>query len=140
MRLRRFSVETVIFSDWQRSQRGKSIYYNVPLAPLTIRRFTLSRLYLRLLLIRSFTFRLTMTSADSCTFSTASFPCTVVTSFKAFRTGLPGYHTFLSLHPSATFIPRDSVQLLGFDLCGSLTLTKDLICDFCPSDQRFARG
>lgn len=41
MRLRRFSAETVIFSDWQRSQRGKSIYYNVPLAPLTIRRFTM---------------------------------------------------------------------------------------------------
>ena len=42
MRPRRFSAETVIFSDWQRSQGGKSIYYNVPLAPLTIRRFTLN--------------------------------------------------------------------------------------------------
>lgn len=40
MKPRRFSAKTVIFSDWQRSQRGKSIYYNVPLAPLTIRRFT----------------------------------------------------------------------------------------------------
>lgn len=40
MRPRRFSAETVIFSDWQRSQRGKSIYYNLPLAPLTIRCFT----------------------------------------------------------------------------------------------------
>ena len=46
MRLRRFSAETVIFSDWQRSQRGKSIYYNVPLAPLTIRRFTVYVAYL----------------------------------------------------------------------------------------------
>ena len=60
-----------------------------------------------------------MTSADSCAFSTASFPCAVVTSLKAFRTGLPGYHTFLSLHLSATFIPRDSVQLLGFGLLSS---------------------
>lgn len=42
MKPRRFSAKTVIFSDWQRSQRGKSIYYNVPLAPLTIRRFTQS--------------------------------------------------------------------------------------------------
>ena len=42
MKPRRFSAKTVIFSDWQRSQRGKSIYYNVPLAPLTIRRFTIS--------------------------------------------------------------------------------------------------
>ena len=33
----------------------------------------------------------------------------VVTSFEAYRTDLPGYHTFLSLHPSATFIPHDSV-------------------------------
>ena len=41
MRPRRSSAKTVIFSDWQRSQRGKSIYYNVPLAPLTIRRFTI---------------------------------------------------------------------------------------------------
>lgn len=43
MKPRRFSAKTVIFSDWKRSQRGKSIYYNVPLAPLTIRRFTLSQ-------------------------------------------------------------------------------------------------
>ena len=38
------------------------------------------------------------------------------------------------------FIPRDSVQLLGFGLLCSLTLTKDLIYDFFSSDQRFARG
>ena len=33
----------------------------------------------------------------------------VVTLFKAFHTDLPGYHTFLSLHLSATFIPHNSV-------------------------------
>ena len=46
MRPRRSSAKTVIFSDWQRSQRGKSIYYNVPLAPLTIRRFTTNELFI----------------------------------------------------------------------------------------------
>ena len=46
MRPRRSSAKIVIFSDWQRSQRGKSIYYNVPLAPLTIRRFTSSVAFL----------------------------------------------------------------------------------------------
>ena len=82
----------------------------------------------------------TMTSADFCAFSIASFPCALITSLKAFRTGLPGYHTILSLHLSATCIPRDSGQLLGVRLLCSLTLTKNLICDFFPSDQRFARG
>ena len=38
----------------------------------------------------------TMTFADFCVFSTASFPCAVVTPFGAFHTDLPGYHTFLS--------------------------------------------
>ena len=33
----------------------------------------------------------------------------VVTSFEACRADLPGYHTFLSLHLSATSIPHDSV-------------------------------
>lgn len=32
-----------------------------------------------------------------------------VTLFRAFRTDLPGYHTFLSLHPSAAFTAHDSV-------------------------------
>lgn len=35
---------------------------------------------------------------------------------------LPGYHTPLSLHIPAVSTPNDSVQLLGFDLFGSLTL------------------
>ena len=33
----------------------------------------------------------------------------VVTSFEAYRADLPGYHTLLSLHLSATSIPHDSV-------------------------------
>ena len=49
----------------------------------------------------------TMTSADFCVFSTASFPCTVVTPFRAFHADLPRYHTFLPLHPSASFIMHD---------------------------------
>ena len=32
-----------------------------------------------------------------------------VTPFEVFRTDLPGYHTFLSLHPSAAFTAHDSV-------------------------------
>ena len=59
--------------------------------------------------------------------STVSFPCTVVTPFRAFHADLPGYHTFLSLHPSATFTIHDSVQLSGFDLLGSLTLMHSLM-------------
>ena len=65
---------------------------------------------------------------------------TAVTPFGAFHADLPGYHTFLSLHLPAAFIPHDSVQLLGFGLLGSLTLMCDLICGFCSSGQRFARG
>ena len=34
----------MIYSDWQRSQGGKNTYYNVPLAPLTIRCFTFDML------------------------------------------------------------------------------------------------
>ena len=56
-----------------------------------------------------------------------------VTPLRAFRTDLPGYHTFLSLHPPAIFIPHDSVQLLGFGLLCSLTLIRDLIYGFCSS-------
>jgi hypothetical protein len=33
----------------------------------------------------------------------------MVASFKAYRTDLPRYHTFLPLHPSASFIMHDSV-------------------------------
>ena len=33
----------------------------------------------------------------------------MVTSSKAYRTDLPRYHTFLTLHPSASFITHDSV-------------------------------
>ena len=64
----------------------------------------------------------------------------LVTPFRAYRTDLPRYHTFPSLHPSATFIMHDSVQLLGFNLLRSLALIHNLICGFCASDQRFARG
>lgn len=65
---------------------------------------------------------------------------TVVTLFRAFRADLPGYHTFLSLHLPAAFTTCDSVQLLGLDLFSSLTLTYSLLCGFCSSGQRFARG
>ena len=64
----------------------------------------------------------------------------VVTPFRACRTDLPGYHTFPSLHPSATFTAHSSVWLLGFDLDRSLTPVYSLVCDFCSSDRRFARG
>ena len=88
------------------------------------RSFLLSRSYSRLLLIRSFTSRLLwplLTSVRS------ALLYAMVTSFKAYRTDLPGYHTFLSLHLSATFTIHDSVWLLGFDLFGSLTLTHGLM-------------
>ena len=60
--------------------------------------------------------------------------------FGAFRANLPGYHTFLSLHLPAASTTCDSVQLLGFDLYGSLTLACSLLCSICSSGQRFARG
>ena len=40
---------------------------------------------------------------------------------RAFSTGLPGYSHALSLHLPAASTESDSVQLLGFDLYGSLT-------------------
>ena len=95
-----------------------------------------ARSYSRLLLIRSFTSRLLwplLTSVRS------ALLYAMVTSFKAYRTDLPRYHTFLPLHPSASSIMHDSVQLLGFNLACNLTLMHNLIWDFCPSDQRFAR-
>ena len=70
------------------------------------RSFLLSRSYSRLLLIRSFTSRLLwplLTSVRS------ALLYAMVTSFKAYRTDLPRYHTFLPLHPSASFIMHDSV-------------------------------
>lgn len=62
-----------------------------------------------------------------------------VAPFGAFRTAPPGYHTFLSLHPSAAFTVHDSVRLSSFILPCRLTLIYSLGCDFCSSDQRFAR-
>lgn len=62
--------------------------------------------YLRLLLIRPFIFRLLwprLTSVRSALLSA------VVTSFNTYRTDLPGYHTFLSLHLPASSIPCVSV-------------------------------
>lgn len=47
----------------------------------------------------------TMTSTDFCTFNTII----VVIPFRTFRTDLTEYHTFLTLHPSATFTIHDSV-------------------------------
>ena len=38
-----------------------------------------------------------------------SYLTITVTPFGAFHTDLPGYHTFLFLHPSATFTAHDSV-------------------------------
>ena len=70
------------------------------------RSFLLSRSYSRLLLIRSFTSRLLwplLTSVRS------ALLYAMVTSFKAYRTDLPRYHTFLPLHPSASSIMHDSV-------------------------------
>jgi len=68
-----------------------------------------------------------MASADFCMFSTASFPCTVVTPFRAYHTDLPGYSHVPSLYISATFTMHDSVRLLGFDLLCSLTLMHSLM-------------
>lgn len=79
---------------------------------------------------------LRLTSARSARFSFM----VVVTPFGAFRADLPGYYTFLSLHLPAASITHDSVQLLGFDLMCSLTLMGNLLCSFCSSGQRFARG
>ena len=70
------------------------------------RSFFLSRSYSRLLPIRSFTSRLLwplLTSVRS------ALLYAMVTSFRAYRTDLPRYHTFLPLHPSASFIIHDSV-------------------------------
>ena len=70
------------------------------------RSFLLSRSYSRLLLIRSFTSRLLwplLTSVRS------TLLYAMVISFKAYRTDLPRYHTFLPLHPSASSIMHDSV-------------------------------
>ncbi len=52
----------------------------------------------------------------------------------------PRQHTFLSLRLSAASITCDSVQLLGFDLLCGFTLAYTLLCGFCSSGQRFARG
>ena len=41
---------------------------------------------------------------------------------------------------STTFTIHDSVQLLSFNLYSSLPLMHGLLCDFYPSDQRFALG
>ena len=81
-----------------------------------------SRLYLELLLIRPFTFRLLwplLTSARSAWpfghgYSFQNIPC------RTFRADLPGYHTFLSLHLPAASTTACSVQLLDFDLDGGL--------------------
>ena len=64
---------------------------------------------------------------------------TTVTAFGVFRTDLPGCH-FLSLQLSAVFILHGSVSLWGFILYCRLFLIQNLICDFCSSDQSFARG
>jgi len=70
---------------------------------------------------------ITMATVDFCMFSTASFPCTVVTLFRAFHTDLPGYSHVPSLHISATFTMHDYVRLLGFGLSCSLTLMHGLM-------------
>ena len=93
--------------------------------------FLLYRSYSRLLLIGLFTSRLLwppLTSVHSV------LPWVVVTPFRAYRTDLPGYHMFLPLHPSASFIMHDSVWLLGFDLDCNLTPMHNLVWDFCSSD------
>ena len=43
------------------------------------------------------------------TFIRSSLLYTMVTSFKAYHTDLPRYHSFLPLHPSVSFIMHDSV-------------------------------
>ena len=73
---------------------------------LLLRDCLLSRSYLRLLLIRFFTSRLLwplLTSVRS------ALLYTEVTPFRAYRTDLPGYHTFVPLHPSVSSIMYDSV-------------------------------
>ena len=81
-------------------------FHRVGWSPVQAFPFLLSRLYSRLLLIRSFVSRLLwplLTSVRS-----ALLPA-VVTSFNAYRIDLPRYHTYLPLHPSASYIIHASV-------------------------------
>lgn len=51
---------------------------------------------------------------------------------------LPGYSHVLSLFTCRIYC-KQSVQLLGFVLASKLALAYSLICDSCPSGQRFVR-